>query len=250
VLSNAFGDILVNANGIPRSQIDTIPLGIDCTRFVPAKERAKVRAALCWPTEAFVVFTARRLVRRVGLLELIEAAAIVKASGIPVAIRIAGAGPLDGDLRREIERLKVADVVELLGFVEEDELIRCYQAADLTFLPTQRLEGFGTIIGESLACGTPVAGTPIGGITEAIGAFTPQLVCNSAAPADMAAMLASIARGEKPLPTASEAREFAVNTYAWPKIARRVREVFALAREDRNARPSVRSSERREVRTR
>jgi glycosyltransferase involved in cell wall biosynthesis len=233
VLSNAFGDLLSNSYGIQRSRITTIPMGIDCDFFVPADGRAKAREALGWPKDVFTVFTARRLVRRVGLVELIETAAIMKASGVSVAIRIAGKGPLAAELRDRIEQLNVGDIVELVGFVSEEELARCFQAADLTFLPTQSLEGFGTIISESLACGTPVAGTPIGGITEAIGAFAPQLICETAKPADMAALLLSIARGGRPLPAAADARAFAVETYAWPSVARRVREVFALAGQDR-----------------
>jgi glycosyltransferase involved in cell wall biosynthesis len=235
VLSDAFGDLLANSYGIPRSRIATIPMGIDCDFFVPADDRARARELLGWPKDAFVVFTARRLVRRVGLIELIDTAAIIKASGVPIVIRIAGKGPLKEELRERIERLNVADVVELVGFVSEEKLAQCYQGADLTFLPTQSLEGFGTIISESLACGTPVAGTPVGGITEAIGAFAPQLICESPKPDDMAAMLLRIARGELPLPSANDARTFAVDTYAWPSVARRVRDVFALAIQDRNA---------------
>jgi glycosyltransferase involved in cell wall biosynthesis len=233
VLSNAFRDVLANSYGVSPSRITTIPMGIDCDHFVLPASREEVREQLGWPKDRFIVFTARRLVRRVGLVELVEAAAIIKASGTPIVIRIAGRGPLEQELRSQIERLGLGDVVELLGFVSEEQLTRCYQAADLTFLPTQSLEGFGTIISESLACGTPVAGTPIGGITEAIGAFTPELICASPKPADMAAMLLDIARGQKPLPTASEARAFALDTYAWQSVARRVREVFLLARADR-----------------
>jgi glycosyltransferase involved in cell wall biosynthesis len=209
-------------------------MGIDCDFFVPTDNRARVREQLGWPKDAFVVFTARRLVRRVGLIELVETAAIMKAAGAPIVIRIAGKGPLKEELRQRIEQLNVADVVELVGFVSEEKLAQCYQAADLTFLPTQSLEGFGTIISESLACGTPVAGTPVGGITEAIGAFAPQLICQSPKPSDMAAMLLGIARGDRPLPNAEDARTFAVETYAWPSVARRVRDVFALAMNDRN----------------
>lgn len=43
-----------------------------------------------------------------------------------------------------------------------------YQAADLTIVPSQYTEGFGRVICESLACGTPVVASKIGGIPDAM----------------------------------------------------------------------------------
>jgi glycosyltransferase involved in cell wall biosynthesis len=43
-----------------------------------------------------------------------------------------------------------------------------YRVADVTLVPSQYPEGFGRVIAESLACGTPVIASNIGGIPDAM----------------------------------------------------------------------------------
>ena len=55
-----------------------------------------------------------------------------------------------------------------VGRVDDDELVAWYRAADLTVVPSVALEGYGLVVLESLACGTPVVGTDAGGLAEAL----------------------------------------------------------------------------------
>ncbi|MDP7693706.1 MAG: glycosyltransferase, partial [Vicinamibacterales bacterium] len=55
--------------------------------------------------------------------------------------------------------------VRFLGSVPNDELWRYYAGADLFVLPS-RLESWGTVMLESLACGTPVVATETAGGCE------------------------------------------------------------------------------------
>lgn len=232
-LSSAFKDIVHQSYGIDRERISVIPMGIDCRYFVPPLDRSAVRRDLGWPTEKLVLFTARRLVRRVGLLELVEAAAMLKSAGCAAVVKIAGKGPLEQELKETIDRHDLNDIIELLGFVSEERLVQAYQAADVTVLPTQTLEGFGTIISESLACGTPVVGTPIGGITEALSPLDPRLLAHSSSAADIAALLRSICSGELQLPSSATCRAYAVANYEWDRIGAQIRTIFEQARSER-----------------
>jgi glycosyltransferase involved in cell wall biosynthesis len=182
-----------------------------------------------------VVFTARRLIRRVGIAELLEAAAMLKAKHLPLLIKIAGGGPLAGDIRDSITRLGLGDIVELLGFVSNEDLVRCYQAADMTVMPSQALEGFGMTIGESLACGTPVLVTPIGGMPEVVAPLDANLIARSASSSDIAEILGRACVGDLILPTAEICRKHVVENGSWALVCRQLREVFAHAAADRAA---------------
>lgn len=78
-----------------------------------------------------------------------------------------------GSRRRYLERLAIALGVDcrvrFLGCVEQSELARIYSAADVSVLASER-EGMPNVVLESLACGTPVVATPVGGIPEIINA--------------------------------------------------------------------------------
>jgi glycosyltransferase involved in cell wall biosynthesis len=227
VLSTAFKEILTGY-GIDADRISVIPIGIDCDFFRPAPDRRAVRAALGWPQDAKIFFTARRLVHRVGLSELLKAALILSASQADFKIKIAGKGPLRAALEREIEALGLAGSVELMGFVTEDTLVQCYQAADVTVVPTQALEGFGTIISESLACGTPVVVTPVGGMPEVVSPLGAGLISRSPTPADIAERMGAVLDGTLVLPDAETCRRYAVEHFEWSRVCDRVRAVFAM----------------------
>jgi glycosyltransferase involved in cell wall biosynthesis len=228
VLSSAFKALLVEY-GVAPDRISVIPMGIDCDFFAPAADHGAVRAALGWPADRTVFFTARRLVNRVGLAELVRAAAIVRESRSDFVVKIAGKGPLRDELQAAITSLGLGDVVELLGFVSEDDLVRSYHASDVTLLPTQALEGFGTIISESLACGTPVIVTPVGGMPEAVLPLGADLVTRSRAPEDIAERMLAVLKGDLVLPDEQRCRAFAVANYDWNVVVQRVRAVFTAA---------------------
>lgn len=226
VLSSAFKELLAGY-GIDRARIAVVPMGVDCSFFRPTVDRRRIRASLGWPADRTVFFTARRLINRVGLAELLQAVKIVRAQNGAFSVKIAGKGPLRDELERMIAALGIADCVELLGFVNEDDLVRCYQAADVTIVPSQALEGFGAIICESLACGTPVIVTPVGGMPEAVSPLSAELIAYSAAPTDIAERMAARLRGSLALPNAAACRKYALEHYDWSVVYARVRAVFA-----------------------
>jgi glycosyltransferase involved in cell wall biosynthesis len=164
-----------------------------------------------------------------GLENLIAAFARVRAAQPDALLYIAGTGPLRADLEAEIRARDLTDHVRLLGFVPDRDLPSAYRAADLSVVPTVRLEGFGLITVESLAAGTPVLVTPVGGLPETVGALSEALVLPAATVDALAHGLTAALRTPTSLPSRSSCRAYARSTFGWPAIARRTREVYAEA---------------------
>lgn len=78
---------------------------------------------------------------------------------------VAGDGPDRGELEASAAKQKN---LRLIGLIDNKALAPYYGAADLVLVPSQYPEGFGRVICESLACGTPVLASRLGGIPDAM----------------------------------------------------------------------------------
>lgn len=226
VLSKAFGKVLHETYSVPWEKIHIIPGGVDTNHFKISLSRDEARTKLSWPQDRTILFTTRRLVHRMGLDKLLKALVNVKAKVPDVWLAIAGKGPLRETLERQVQHLKLEENVKFLGFLPDEDLPLAYQAADLTAMPSQSLEGFGLVLLESLACGTPAICTPVGGMPEVIEPFEPALVTQSADETAIAERLIDFLTGRLELPSRETCREYAVNNFDWKEIAQRVRQVL------------------------
>jgi glycosyltransferase involved in cell wall biosynthesis len=226
VLSKAFGEILHQKYQVPWQKINIIPGGVDIDHFQSNLSRQQARIKLGWPTNRPILFTSRRLVHRMGLDKLLQAIAIVKA-GIPdIWLAIAGRGHIQALLQQQAKELGLENNVKFLGFLPENDLPVAYQAADLTVMPSQSFEGFGLAIVESLACGTPVLCTPVGGMPEILQNFSPDLITDDITVESIADKLAQIMLEKLPLPSRVECRNYTTKNYDWTNISQRVRKVL------------------------
>jgi glycosyltransferase involved in cell wall biosynthesis len=226
VLSRAFGDLLARVYGVPPERVRVIPGGVDCARFDVPGSRHEARRRLGWQTARTTVLAVRRLVRRMGLAELIASIVEVRRCVPDLRLVIAGKGEEAQNLRRLIDRLDLTGSVDLIGFVPDHMLPWAYRAADLSVVPSTSLEGFGLITAESLAAGTPVMVTPVGGLPESVKALSPALVFSGHSPHALAQGLKDALTGRLPLPTSEQCRAYARRHFDWPVIAARTREVY------------------------
>ena len=226
VLSQAFGDILNRQYQVPWSKIHVIPGGVNTAQFQPNLSRASARAQLRWPSDRTILFTPRRLVNRMGLDKLLFALAKIKPRVPDIWLAIAGRGALQASLERQVIELGLNDHVRFLGFLPDDQLPLAYQAADLSVMPSQTLEGFGLALIESLACGTPALCTPVGGMPEILAPFSPHLIASSAEALAIAERLEELLTGKVPLPSRTACREYASTHFEWGKITSQVRKVL------------------------
>lgn len=136
--------------GINQSTIAHVPFGVDLSRFVPHEE----------PRRDYVLFVGRLSYEK-GVETVIEL-----AKRLPdVRVRIVGTGPDEARLHRMAHQYKN---IEFLGFKTGDELIRLYQHAIVTVVPSRVHETFGLVAMESMACATPVVASQLGGLSEVV----------------------------------------------------------------------------------
>ncbi len=113
------------------------------------------------PSAGFVAFFVGRLIGIKG-----EGIVIGLAERFPgVTFIIAGDGPNRPVVVTAARRL---GNLRYLGLIPNTELPDYYRAADVVLVPSQYPEGFGRVICEALACGTPVIASRLGGIPDAM----------------------------------------------------------------------------------
>jgi glycosyltransferase involved in cell wall biosynthesis len=104
-----------------------------------------------------------RLSAEKGLTTLLAAARLVPE----LPLKIAGTGPLEVDLRKALTEPGM-DHIELVGYVAGEIKRRLITEALCTVVPSEWYENFPLSVVESLALGTPVIASRVGGLPELI----------------------------------------------------------------------------------
>lgn len=104
-----------------------------------------------------------RLSAEKGLITLLTAARSVPE----LPLTIAGAGPLEADLRRAIGEPGL-DHIDLVGHVAGETKRRLIAEALCTVVPSEWYENFPLSVAESMALGTPVIVSRIGGLPDLV----------------------------------------------------------------------------------
>jgi glycosyltransferase involved in cell wall biosynthesis len=226
VLSAAFRDLLVESYDVSPESVHVVPGGVDVPRFDRPESPSAARRELGWPPDRPIILSVRRLVRRVGLESLVTAMTAVRKHRPEALLLMAGRGPLADALQAQIEAAGLEENVRLLGFVPDEALPLAYRAADLSIMPTRALEGFGLSAVESLAAGTPVLVTPVGGLPEVVRDLSEQLIVASESPAALADRITAVLSGDLDVPSTAACQQYARRRFAWPVIASQVNDVY------------------------
>lgn len=88
-------------------------------------------------------------------------------SGIKANLKLIGDGPLKHEIKKQINRLKISDRVELQGYLSQSQIVKELHASDFLVLASD-IETFGTVLIEAQACGLPVVATDCGGPRDLI----------------------------------------------------------------------------------
>ena len=220
-------------------KIATVPCGIDLDRFRP-QDRAAARAALGLGPEPTMLFVGR-IDPVKGIDFLLEGFARLNerwTGPLSPRLLLVGGDLANGELGPDLARLRdaaaakgLAGQITLCGPQPHDALPTYYAAADLTVVPS-RYESFGLVAVESLACGTPVVASRVGGLAYTIedqqnGFLVPY--------GDAAALADTLARtlGDAALRARlSAGARGTAEQYGWERVTDRIVDIYREAGEE------------------
>ena len=219
--------------GASPDRLSVAPYGVDTARFKPdPAARARGRATLAVADDVPIVFAFGRLVEKKGFEYLVDAAALLLAEYPQLRVVIAGAGDLDAALRARAATAGVAERVQLLGAVPQQEIPMWLAAADVAVAPSihdeaGNVDGLPNTVLEIMASGTPLVATPVGGIAAvATDHETARLVPERNAAA-LAQAIADLLR--QPVVRAEmgrRARETVGRAYSWARLAEQFEAIY------------------------
>ncbi|HEX9282088.1 MAG TPA: glycosyltransferase family 4 protein [Candidatus Udaeobacter sp.] len=120
-----------------------------------------------------LIIAVGRLIPKKGFGDLIRVCALLAERGKSFRCEIIGAGPLENDLRAQIEEVRLTDRVLLSGTKPQHQLRQRLAKANLFVLPSVidsdgGMDNLPTVIMEAMATGLPVVSTNTGGIPEMV----------------------------------------------------------------------------------
>ncbi len=207
------GDLLQTAQRLGASPDASAAIlnGCDTEIFRPQAMDA-AREVLGLPMDAKIVTYVGRYDLRKGLIELIDAVALVKKQTPGLCCYLVGDGPDKALLQAAMEKHGASDWVTLVPPQPTAEVARWMAASDLVTLPSYK-EGCPNVVIESLCAGRPVVATNVGGIPELMDATSGRLV----PPMDVPALAKAL---QETLETRWNATDIASrHTRSWQDVA-------------------------------
>ncbi|MFZ4766082.1 MAG: glycosyltransferase [Roseimicrobium sp.] len=135
-----------------------------------------------------------RLIQKKGILTALKALTLVKQQYPSVRYVLCGEGSLKPKIEEAVKNLGLEDNVELLGWLDQDQLLEQYRIAQLFLHPSELTkdddqEGIPNSMLEAMATGLPVVATLHGGIPEAVTNGYDGLLVPEKSPEQLAAAL-------------------------------------------------------------
>ena len=167
---------LIDDYGAEREQVVVIPSAVNIERYRPLP-RDEARRRIGLDTDDPVVVYVGRMLPRKDVRNLVRAVGLLaQYTDLPLKLLLVGGDTVEPDpvktpeigvLQTLAAELGITDRVVFTGKRQPDELHAYYSAGDVA-VTTPWYEPFGLTPLEAMACGRPVIGSAVGGITFTI----------------------------------------------------------------------------------
>lgn len=187
-------------------------------------DAAQSRARLGFEKNKIILFVGR-MVRRKGLSEFLEKAwPRIVAAEPDALLLVAGDSPDDALVKDPDGATRLVQAIKrygqgtahFLGAVGDETLWNCYAAAEALVFPLIRVsgdvEGFGMVVIEAAASGTPTVAFPVGGVVDAVADGVNGMLVPEGDYDAFADAVVSICKGGPPGPSACRKH---AETFSW-----------------------------------
>jgi phosphatidylinositol alpha-mannosyltransferase len=192
-----------------------IPNGVDLARFEGVEPIAR------WMDGTKNIFFVGRLESRKGVMDLLKAYRLLRKVGCECRLLLAGAGPLDKQVRRYLMTRRTGDV-ELLGRVSEDEKARLFATADVFVAPATGRESFGIVLLEAMASGKPIVASDIHGYRSVVRRGEQGLLVPPGQPRALAGALARLLSDDELRARMGASGRERAEQFSWPRVVAKV----------------------------
>ncbi len=228
-ISQQVRDDTLSSYGVPADKVHLIANGFDANIFSVQEEldKASVLEEFDLPAvDVPVVSFVGKFTDFKGIDVLLRAAAIYEEQLAGVQTLLVGHGQLWEEMHNLRDELGLTGV-HFLGHQPQPTVARVYNIADVSIVPS-RIEPFGLVAVEALACGTPVVATNAGGlpdfINDRVGALVP--VGDHVALAQ--AIIQEVEAGSKQT-KGRFAAQYALDDYSWPSQVTKMADLYGQA---------------------
>jgi D-inositol-3-phosphate glycosyltransferase len=223
---------LVDEYGADPSHVVVIPSAVNIETFRPV-DRSEARSALGLPANLPLVGYIGRMLPRKDVRNIVRAMALLSDIGAGLLI-VGGESeepdaahtPEIGVLQRLAEGLGISERVIFVGKRQPDVLRQYYSAADV-IATTPWYEPFGLTPLEAMACGRPVVGSAVGGITFTVEDGVTGYLVPPRNPEVLAARLRELLEDDSTREQMGRAARTRVEReFTWPQVARRTAALY------------------------
>jgi glycosyltransferase involved in cell wall biosynthesis len=229
-ISQQVRDDTLSTFDIPAEKVHLIANGFDGNIFkvLPDVNKSAVfeQFDLPYDGEVPVVSFVGKFTDFKGIDVLLRAAAIYETELPGVRTLLVGHGQLWQEMHDLREELNLEGIY-FLGHQPQPTVTRVYNIADVSIVPS-RIEPFGLVAVEALACGTPVVATNAGGLPDFINDKVGALVPLGDHQALAEAIVAEIQAGSKQT-KGRYAAQYALDGYSWPSQVKKMVDLYRKA---------------------
>jgi hypothetical protein len=228
-------DELIDDYGCDPRLIAVIPSAVNIERYRPEPKATAREEIGLDPDELIVAYIGRMLPRKDPRNIVRAVARLVHEHRLPVRMLLVGgetrepepaATPEIGELQRLAAELGISDRLHFTGKRQPDEL-RCYYSSADVAVTTPWYEPFGLTPLEAMACGTPVIGSAVGGITFTVADGETGYLVPPRDPTALAERIAHLLRQpELRQQMGQAARARVEREFTWPTVARRTAALY------------------------
>jgi glycosyltransferase involved in cell wall biosynthesis len=213
--------------GLKRSKCVVIPNGIDLWSL--NYQFREIGKDLSEPE--FDLLFVGRLEQRKGIIWLLKSLILLHRKGKKYTLKIVGHGPLAQELDKIISANNLTQYVKLLGYVPQEELLKCYLLAKVVVIPSF-YEGLPTVALEAMAAGKPIIASNIPGLNELVVNGGNGLIVNPMDTQGLASEIDRILTATNYLNSLNDINEKVLIRFDWKVVAHKVLETYQKVLDD------------------